>query len=112
PALWLGAVQRMGSGKDAQLLPERHLGLVAAHELPDAMARLNAAADALAETPLGQMDWTDWQRWSVEFLVPADGALTPPEPWLQGRTVAVASDAAFSFIYPANLDCLHAMGAS
>ncbi|MEG0316685.1 MAG: cobyrinate a,c-diamide synthase [Comamonas sp.] len=112
PALWLGAVQRMGAGKDAQLLPERHLGLVAAHELPDAMARLNAAADALAETPLGQMDWTDWQRWSVEFSVPADGAVMPPEPWLQGRTVAVASDAAFSFIYPANLDCLHAMGAN
>ena len=54
PALWLGAVQRMGAGKDAQLLPERHLGLVAAHELPDAMARLNAAADALADVQAAQ----------------------------------------------------------
>lgn len=116
PELWLGALARIGQGKDAQLLPERHLGLVAAHELPDAMARLNAAADQLADTPLGQMDWAAWQRWSVEF--PAAAAAQPPtgqqalQPWLQGRTVAVASDAAFSFIYPANLDCLQAMGAN
>jgi cobyrinic acid a,c-diamide synthase len=116
PDLWLGALARIGQGRDAQLLPERHLGLVAAHELPDAMARLNAAADQLADTPLGQMDWAAWQRWSVEF--PAAAAAQPPagqqalQPWLQGRTVAVASDAAFSFIYPANLDCLQAMGAN
>lgn len=111
PAVWLGALQRMGEGKDAQLLPERHLGLVAAHELPDAMARLNAAADALADTQLGQMPWEDWQRWSVEFALDASAPTPRIEPWLQGRTVAVASDAAFSFIYPANLDCLQAMGA-
>ncbi len=111
PAVWLGALQRIGEGKDAQLLPERHLGLVAAHELPDAMARLNAAADALADTPLGQIPWEDWQRWSVEFALDASAPTPQIEPWLQGRTVAVASDAAFSFIYPANLDCLQAMGA-
>lgn len=115
PQLWLGALQRMGTdkgtGKDAALLPERHLGLVAAHELPDAMARLNAAADALAETPLGQMAWSDWQRWRVAFPATQAVSLTVPTPWLRGRTVAVASDAAFSFIYPANLDCLQAMGA-
>ena len=111
PSQWLGALQRMGHGKHAQLLPERHLGLVAAHEVPDAMARLNAAADALADTPLGQMTWRDWQRWSVEFPAVAPETLPAIQPWLQGRTVAVASDAAFSFIYPANLDCLQAMGA-
>lgn len=111
PALWLGAMQRIGDARDAQLLPERHLGLVAAHELPDAMARLNAAADTLAQTPLGQMSWADWQRWTVDFSLGADVQVVAPEPWLQGRTVAVASDAAFSFIYPANLDCLQAMGA-
>lgn len=112
PSLWLGALQRVGHGQDAQLLPERHLGLVAAHELPDAMARLNAAADALAQTPLGQMRWEDWQRWSVDFVLDSDTDPSPVQPWLQGRTVAVASDAAFSFIYPANLDCLQAMGAN
>lgn len=115
PGLWLGALARIGQGKDAQLLPERHLGLVAAHELPDAMARLNAAADQLADTVLGQMDWDAWQRWSVEFPAAAPSTSAEPselQPWLQGRTVAVASDAAFSFIYPANLDCLQAMGAN
>lgn len=115
PNLWLGALARIGQGKDAQLLPERHLGLVAAHELPDAMARLNAAADQLADTVLGQMDWAAWQRWSVEFPAVAPNTHAEPaaqQPWLQGRTVAVASDAAFSFIYPANLDCLQALGAN
>ena len=109
--LWWGALPPLGQGKGTALLPERHLGLVAAHELPDAMARLNAAADALAATPLGQLAWADWQRWRVEFA-PAPAAAAGVEPWLQGRTVAVASDAAFSFIYPANLDCLQAMGAT
>lgn len=111
PDLWLGALPRLGEGKDAQLLPERHLGLVAAHELPDAMARLDVAADALAATPLGQLDWQAWKRWTVDFALADDAAPPHIEPWLQGRTVAVASDAAFSFIYPANLDCLKAMGA-
>jgi cobyrinic acid a,c-diamide synthase len=32
-------------------------------------------------------------------------------PLLAGRRIAVAQDAAFSFIYPANLDCLRALGA-
>lgn len=111
PALWLGALPPLGQGKHGQLLPERHLGLVAAHELPDAMARLNTAADQLADTPLGHMRWEDWQRFGVEFAAPA-AAPEAPQPWLQGRTIAVASDAAFSFIYPANLDCLVAMGAN
>lgn len=112
PSLWLGALQRVVQGQEVQLLPERHLGLVAAHELPDAMARLNLVADAIGQTPLGLMDWQEWQRWAVDFPNEPHGAVPRIEPWLQGKTVAVASDAAFSFIYPANLDCLQAMGAS
>ncbi|MBF0436942.1 MAG: cobyrinate a,c-diamide synthase [Magnetococcales bacterium] len=34
------------------------------------------------------------------------------EPLLQGKTIAVARDAAFSFIYTANLECLEQMGAT
>ncbi|MDZ7875628.1 MAG: hypothetical protein U5N27_22610 [Rhizobium sp.] len=94
---WLGALRR-----DAGFtLPERHLGRRVASELPDALERLDALADALASTPLGQLDAAAWQRWAVRF----DAATCPP--WrapLQGRTVAVARDAAFCFIYPANLD--------
>ena len=115
PADWLGALPRVAladtvsAGKTASLLPERHLGLVAAHELPDALARLDAAADALAVTPLGQMDGADLQRWAVDF--PAPPAQPPVAALLAGRTVAVARDAAFSFIYPANLDTLAQLGA-
>ncbi|CAM4172932.1 cobyrinate a,c-diamide synthase [Comamonas aquatilis] len=128
PELWQGALAAISLGatghvKGAALLPERHLGLVAAHELQDALQRLDAAADALAQIPLGQRPWHadevgdsvtgSWQDWAVEFSAPepADAAAPALQPWLQGRTIAVARDAAFAFIYPANLDCLRAMGA-
>ena len=128
PSLWLGAMPGVQLGENAPkartaaLLPERHLGLIAAHELSDAMQRLDAAADALAQTPLGQRLWTaaedapSWQDWCVDFAPPdmaADASIDPPQvqPWLAGRRIAIARDAAFSFIYPANLDCLRAMGA-
>ena len=112
---WMGALMRVQSGastesgKAAALLPERHLGLVAAHELPDSLERLDAAADALAATPLGQMTADDLQRWAVEFTAPA---LAPDMPQLlAGRVVAVGQDAAFCFIYAANLQTLAQMGA-
>lgn len=101
---WLGALRR----EVAFALPERHLGLTVASELPDALARLDALADALAVTPLGRLDDRGWQRWSVAFDVPPPRR---PTPRLAGRTVAVARDAAFCFIYPANLDTLRALGA-
>lgn len=113
PALWLGAMHQISldvAKPRANLLPERHLGLVAAHELHDAAERLDAAADVLAQTPLGQLDWAQWQqRWSVVFEAPAQAPAVPA--WLAGRRIAVARDAAFSFIYTANLECLQAMGA-
>lgn len=128
PSLWLGAMPGVQLGdnapkaRTAALLPERHLGLIAAHELSDAMQRLDAAADALAQTPLGQRLWTaaegesSWQDWCVDFAPPdisTDSPIDQPkaQPWLAGRRIAIARDAAFSFIYPANLDCLRSMGA-
>lgn len=133
PAQWLGALMR----NPAMVLPERHLGLTVATEVSDALARLDAAADALAATPLGQMTLDDFQRWSVKFsateLTLESGAAErsaqvkeesakragdteqsapPPRfPPLQGKTIAVARDAAFCFIYAANLDCLRELGA-
>jgi cobyrinic acid a,c-diamide synthase len=106
PALWLGGLARSA----AFTLPARHLGLVLASELPDAMVRLDAAADALMQTALGQMTLADLQRWSVAFEPPEDPVPMPKDA-LQGVTVAVARDAAFCFMYAANIDCLHAMGA-
>ncbi|MBS0300787.1 MAG: cobyrinic acid a,c-diamide synthase, partial [Proteobacteria bacterium] len=105
---WLGALPRLAGEGGGPLLPERHLGLVAAHELPDALARLDMAADALAATPLGQMDAAALGRFAVEFAAQPQ-ADAPP--LLAGRTVAVARDAAFAFIYPANLQTLTALGA-
>jgi cobyrinic acid a,c-diamide synthase len=104
-AHFLGAVMRDASFT----LPERHLGLTVAAELPDALARLDAAADALSHTPLGRMDDAALARWSQAFEAPEP---TPSEaPLLAGKTIAVARDAAFCFIYPANLDALRALGA-
>ena len=120
PEQWLGAVMR----NPAMSLPERHLGLTVASEVTDALDRLDAAADALAATPLGQMTLADLKRWEVTFSVANDMTTDsktaqkntqddqPPcaKP-LAGCTVAVARDAAFCFIYAANLDCLLDLGA-
>jgi len=103
PSQWLGALPR----DPAFSLPERHLGLVLAAELGDAMARLDAAADVLAATPLGQMPVGQLPQVRFE----AEASVAPVPPLLAGRTIAVACDAAFSFIYPANLDVLTALGA-
>ena len=108
PAQWLGALMR----NEALTLPERHLGLVMDHELGDAMQRLDAAADALAATRLGQMSGDDLQAWAVDFQGCDAPAQDFPAGALQGRTIAVARDAAFCFLYAANLDCLQAMGAT
>jgi cobyrinic acid a,c-diamide synthase len=111
PQDWLGALLH----NPALVLPERHLGLTVASEVPDALARLDSAADALAESPLGRMTLADLQRWNTEFSLPADSAAQPNIPTtpalLQGKTIAVARDAAFCFIYAANLECLQALGA-
>lgn len=127
---WLGAVLR----NSAMTLPERHLGLTVATEVVDALERLDAAADALVATPLGQMSLNDLQRWAVDFSAGAEGlgtessaacpppalralplpsqnSLSPSLPSLRGTVIAVARDAAFCFIYAANLDMLRALGA-
>ena len=114
-------------------LPERHLGLVVAQEVEDATARLDAVADALAKTALGALPWepgcgasasasasaaaaetgnerqaSSWQDWRIAFPAPPKQAL--PQ-LLRDRTIAVARDAALCFIYAANLEALHGMGA-
>ncbi|MDM0003367.1 cobyrinate a,c-diamide synthase [Variovorax sp. J22G73] len=109
PAQWMGALPR-----DAGFtLPERHLGLVLATELGDAMARLDAVADVLADTPLGRLRTSQLPQASFGAPEPQpenEGAHAVP-PLLAGRTIAIARDAAFSFIYPANLDVLVSLGA-
>lgn len=95
---WYGALPRDA----AMALPERHLGLVAAAELADLDARLDALADAL----LGQGP--------VELPPPVVFDAPPatvPSVRLDGVRIAIARDAAFAFLYPANLDVLRDAGA-
>jgi len=82
-------------------LPGRHLGLLQASEVADLNARLDAAANAL--------QWRHDEFPLVEFTAPASP--TPIAALLQGIRIAVARDAAFSFLYQANLDCLRQLGA-
>ncbi len=107
PLQWCGALPR----DETFSLPERHLGLVQAGELPDALDRLDAAATALASTPLGQRSLNDWPGWPA-WPAPTRPPRPPKDPaLLAGQRVAVAQDAAFQFIYPANLATLRALGA-
>ncbi len=84
-------------------LPERHLGLLQAAELPDIEQRIAHAArlwEAQCDTSLPP---------AVEFAAPSETMSVARE--LEGVKIAVARDAAFSFLYRANLDVLEALGA-
>lgn len=96
---WFGALPRENDGA----LPSRHLGLVQADEVADLPARLQRLAQAFEAMNLAMPD-------PVRFDAPA--ARAPDPATLTGITVAVARDAAFSFIFPANLDVLRALGAT
>ncbi len=95
---WCGHVPR----DEALALPERHLGLVLAEELPDLVARLDRIADALEATALAEAP-------PAVGFPEVRGPALPQR--LAGRRIAIARDAAFAFLYPANLECLAALGA-
>lgn len=94
----LGSLQRQ-----AQSLPERHLGLVLPGEQPQIDAHLDALADAL------QLDEAAWE--ALPLLAPEAPEGQPVARLLGGKTIAIARDAAFAFLYPANLDTLRLLGA-
>jgi len=88
--------------RDADIaLPERHLGLVQAAEVDDLDARIARAAAALH-------DLNPALPPAVSFTAPVMEAVTPQ---LTGVRIAVARDTAFAFLYRANLELLHALGA-
>jgi cobyrinic acid a,c-diamide synthase len=90
--------------KQAHRLPERHLGLVPPEEVGNIDAILDALADQLQ---LDEAAWNALPPQLLDTLLPAE----PVAPLLAGKTVAIARDAAFCFLYPANLDLLAALGA-
>ena len=87
-------------------IPERHLGLV----VPGEIDKVEEMLDAVA----GQIEFDD-AAWDALPLLPP----TPAHPVrpaqaaqpLAGRTIAIARDAAFVFVYQANAELLQQMGA-
>ena len=87
-------------------MPERHLGLVQAEEQTRLSDLIAEAARLIAERidldallRLAECDWTAQRSL-------AGAGMTPP-----GQRIALARDAAFSFIYPHMLEGWHAAGA-
>lgn len=96
---WFGALPKLADAA----LPERHLGLLQAAEITDLVARLDRLADALAETAVSALPA------AVAFEPVSQ---TPVPQLLKGKRIAIARDAAFGFIYPANIDTLESLGAT
>jgi cobyrinic acid a,c-diamide synthase len=95
---WYGALPR-----DEQIsLPSRHLGLVQGDEIEDLEQRIETAAKALEQSAGSELPP------AVAFEPQPVAAI---EPLLQGGRIGIARDAAFSFIYPANLRTLQQLGA-
>ena len=95
---FLGAIAR----DPLMALSDRHLGLVQAAEIEDLELRLARGADMLGKTRF------------AELPAPVTFAATESAPLpqrLAGARIAVARDSAFSFLYPANLELLRALGA-
>lgn len=96
---FLGSIMR-----DQELsLPERHLGLVQAEEIEDLESRLAALSLLIEKTELPSLMPV------VEF---SQGSQPTIPGLLAGKTIAVARDACFSFLYAANLELLEKMGAN
>jgi cobyrinic acid a,c-diamide synthase len=92
-------------------LTERHLGLRPPAESPGLGARLDELGLAI------EVDEEVWRSVAAKAASRAAGP-PPAPPWtpsaersLAGTRVAIARDAAFAFLYPANLDCLESLGA-
>lgn len=89
-------------------IPQRHLGLVQAMEISDLALKLDIAAKWLAKT-LPDDFWDMLPNW--EYTYSFKPTFKHSDAPLLNTTIAVACDAAFSFIYPANLKYLTSLGA-
>jgi len=97
----VGALPRL----DEMALPERHLGLVQATETRDLDARL----DRIGEAAAAHVDLDAVLQLAAPMRAgdfEARAALAPP-----GQRIAIARDAAFSFLYPHHLEGWRRAGA-
>ncbi len=99
---YLGSIKR----DELVQLPQRHLGLIQAEELINLEQELNYAADTLINNEYAKKLLQ--LPPAVEF-VHAD--VKPTTQYYKNKTIAIAKDAAFSFIYPANINYLINNGA-
>jgi len=111
PALQREGVKLFGAiGTDRRfVLPERHLGLVQAVEMPDIVARLDALADAVE----GALDLEALEAVARPATLAGVAAATGlPQPLPPpGQRIALAQDRAFSFVYPHLCEGWRAAGA-
>lgn len=92
-------------------LPERHLGLVQAEEVTDELElRFEAAVSWLQQS--NDTGLLSLPEPIAFFPAKMDHEQTQVKPYLAGKTIAIAKDAAFSFIYDANLNALTNLGAN
>lgn len=91
--------------RQSKALPERHLGLVLPSELADVDTLLDEMAEQLA---FDEAAWNALRTTRINLSALPE----PVAPQLEGRTIAVARDAAFAFLYPANLATLGELGAT
>ncbi|MDQ1924996.1 cobyrinate a,c-diamide synthase [Massilia pseudoviolaceinigra] len=91
--------------RQTKTLPERHLGLVLPSEVQDVDGLLDLLADQLE---FDDAAWAQLRSTRIDLTARVDA----PAALLAGRTIAIARDAAFAFLYPANLDTLRALGAT
>ena len=89
-------------------LAERHLGLVPPAETAELDAQLESLGRAIA---IDERAWRSAARSAAREARPASPRARPQAALLRGRLVAIARDAAFAFLYPANLACLESLGA-
>lgn len=102
----LREIPLLGSlAKQTQSLPERHLGLV----LPEEQTSIEDMLDQLAASLT--LDESLWAQLPAAQWEGNESELSSPPQLLQGKQIAIAKDAAFAFVYPANIACLEQMGA-
>jgi cobyrinic acid a,c-diamide synthase len=106
PAFARTGIPLLGAlGNDPRFaLPERHLGLVQASEMADIDQRLDAIADALAQSV--DLDAIQDNAGTASLPSADDTGLAPP-----GQRIALARDRAFSFMYPHLLESWRRVGA-
>jgi cobyrinic acid a,c-diamide synthase len=90
--------------RQERVLPERHLGLV----LPGEVGELDKLLDELAnQLTLDDAAWAQIRATGIAGVTTE----AVQRPLLAGAHIAVARDAAFAFLYPANLATLRELGA-